>query len=375
MALIAIDELVGPALFRIGLARDRRNRCSGQASADRRVEPGTVPSQLRRAGAASRSTPATGGVAVALDALMRERDGVWIAHGDGTADRAVVDDQRQGARARPSARRISCVVCGFDRSSSGGYYGGFANEGLWPLCHQVDVRPQFRSEDWAAYQEVNARFAAAIDEELSAHPAGYAGVHPGLSPRARRRAAARAASVGADRAVLAHSVAVSRSPAHLSVAPRDSRRACWPTICSRSSSSAIAAISCWRSKRSSMPRIEFDDQTNLVRRPHHHGDRGANRRRLRSHPGSRRRSGARSASRRVCGRLFGLEAGLIGLGVDRLDYTKGIPERLEALEPGLHPPPGVARPDDVRADWRPVAVESDQLQRDRGRDRSARSPT
>ena len=46
------------------------------------------------------------------------------------------------------------------------YYGGFANEGLWPLCHVVDVRPTFRSEDWAAYKDVNDRFAVAIDEEL-----------------------------------------------------------------------------------------------------------------------------------------------------------------------------------------------------------------
>ena len=48
------------------------------------------------------------------------------------------------------------------------YYGGFANEGLWPLCHLVDVRPKFRTDDWAAYQKVNARFAAAIDAELAA---------------------------------------------------------------------------------------------------------------------------------------------------------------------------------------------------------------
>ena len=48
------------------------------------------------------------------------------------------------------------------------YYGGFANEGLWPLCHLVDVRPKFRREDWAAYKKVNAQFAAAIDREMLA---------------------------------------------------------------------------------------------------------------------------------------------------------------------------------------------------------------
>ena len=48
------------------------------------------------------------------------------------------------------------------------YYGGFANEGLWPLCHLTNVPPVFRAEDWAAYQTVNRRFAAAIEQELTA---------------------------------------------------------------------------------------------------------------------------------------------------------------------------------------------------------------
>ena len=67
---------------------------------------------------------------------------------------------------RPTTRPISFVGCGSIGRSTHAYYGGFANEGLWPLCHLVDVRPQFRRDDWAAYQSVNARFAAAIDEEL-----------------------------------------------------------------------------------------------------------------------------------------------------------------------------------------------------------------
>src|SRR4029450_8597973 len=110
-------------------------------------------------------TPATGGVAVALDALMRERHGVWIASGDGAADRELVDagDKLSAPPANPSYQLRRLWI---DRQEYDAYYGGFANEGLWPLCHLVDVRPKFRAEDWAAYQSVNARFAAAIDEEL-----------------------------------------------------------------------------------------------------------------------------------------------------------------------------------------------------------------
>jgi len=93
VALIAIDELVGPALFRIGLER------AGETDAAAVRRPLIVVSNrepyLHNYDEQGQITvaPATGGVAVALDALMRERNGVWIAHGDGTADRALVDDQ------------------------------------------------------------------------------------------------------------------------------------------------------------------------------------------------------------------------------------------------------------------------------------------
>ena len=110
-------------------------------------------------------THATGGVAVALDALMRERGGVWVAHGAGTADRDVVDS-RDHIRVPPDQPSYDLRRLRLDEPEFSRYYNGFANEGLWPLCHVVDVRPQFRPEDWAAYVSVNDRFAEAVDEEL-----------------------------------------------------------------------------------------------------------------------------------------------------------------------------------------------------------------
>ena len=153
-------------------------------------------------------SPATGGVAVALDALMRERDGVWIAHGDGTADRARGGRRRQG-RVPPDRPSYQLRRLWLDPDEYAAYYGGFANEGLWPLCHLVDVRPKFRSEDWAAYQAVNARFAAAIDEELptTETPVFIQDYHLALVAAAP----ARAAAGGAHGALLAHPVAVSRT--------------------------------------------------------------------------------------------------------------------------------------------------------------------
>lgn len=103
-----------------------------------------------------------GGIGVALDALMRERGGVWIAHGSGDAERLVVD-ANDGVMVPPGypLRRI-WLTAGETES----YYEGFANEGLWPLCHVAHVCPVFRPRDWKTYQKINAQFAAAIEQEF-----------------------------------------------------------------------------------------------------------------------------------------------------------------------------------------------------------------
>jgi trehalose-6-phosphate synthase len=103
---------------------------------------------------------------VALDALMRERGGTWIAYGAGNADAAVVDANDRVA-VPPDAPSYMLRRIWLSAEEERRYYNGFANEGLWPLAHTVHVRPRFRSEDWAAYRRVNARFAAAVASELS----------------------------------------------------------------------------------------------------------------------------------------------------------------------------------------------------------------
>ena len=109
--------------------------------------------------------PTTGGVAVALDALMRDRGGVWIAHGAGDADRRVVDaDDR--VLVPPDAPSYALRRIWLTEAEERCYYEGFANEGLWPLCHVAHVKPVFRAADWRAYQEVNKRFASAVEAEL-----------------------------------------------------------------------------------------------------------------------------------------------------------------------------------------------------------------
>ncbi len=119
----------------------------------------------RRPDGTIQCAPTTGGVAVALDALMRERGGTWIAHGAGNADRDVVDEHDR-VQVPPDAPAYTLKRIWLTAEEERRYYGGFANEGLWPTCHIAHVRPVFRSEDWAEYQSVNAKFAEAIAGEL-----------------------------------------------------------------------------------------------------------------------------------------------------------------------------------------------------------------
>jgi len=104
------------------------------------------------------------GLVTALEPVMRACSGTWIAHGSGTADRETVDryDHVDVPPENP-AYRIRRIWLTADEEA--GYYGGFANEGLWPLCHNAYIRPTFRKSDWDYYRLVNARFADAVVRE------------------------------------------------------------------------------------------------------------------------------------------------------------------------------------------------------------------
>lgn len=106
------------------------------------------------------------GLVTALEPVMRACSGTWIAHGGGSADRAVVDRRdRIAVPPEHPAYRLRRVWLSEDEEA--GYYYGFANEGLWPLCHIAHVRPTFRTSDWERYGDVNRRFAHAVVAEAS----------------------------------------------------------------------------------------------------------------------------------------------------------------------------------------------------------------
>ncbi|MFZ2650448.1 MAG: trehalose-6-phosphate synthase [Burkholderiaceae bacterium] len=104
------------------------------------------------------------GLVTAVEPVMRACSGTWVAHGSGGADRDVVDSHdRVGVP--PGRNDYVLRRIWLSAEEEQGYYYGFANEGMWPLCHVAHVRPVFRESDWLQYRAVNQRFADAVVAE------------------------------------------------------------------------------------------------------------------------------------------------------------------------------------------------------------------
>ncbi len=111
-----------------------------------------------------------GGLTTALDPVMQACGGVWVAHGSGDADRAVTDmSGRVGVP--PDDPNYVLRRVWLSKDDEEGYYYGTANSMLWPLCHQVFARPVFDPKHWETYRRVNETFAQAVLEEAEGGPA------------------------------------------------------------------------------------------------------------------------------------------------------------------------------------------------------------
>ncbi|MBI5604380.1 MAG: trehalose-6-phosphate synthase [Deltaproteobacteria bacterium] len=104
------------------------------------------------------------GLVTAVEPVMRACSGTWIAHGSGTADREV-SDKHGRVKVPPDRPDYTLRRIWLTEKEETGYYYGFANEGLWPLCHIAHVRPVFRTSDWEQYVLINQRFADAVATE------------------------------------------------------------------------------------------------------------------------------------------------------------------------------------------------------------------
>lgn len=119
-----------------------------------------------RTGSSISVTVPASGLVTAIEPILCACHGTWIAQGSGSADKETVDSHDR-LQVPPDDPRYTLRRVWLNTEEEDGYYYGFANEGLWPLCHMAHTRPTFRVSDWDYYNKVNARFADALVEEMA----------------------------------------------------------------------------------------------------------------------------------------------------------------------------------------------------------------
>lgn len=280
---------------------------------------------VRRGGAVVCSVPPSG-LVTALEPVLRACDGTWIAQGTGDADRETSDELGR-LRVPPDHPQYTLRRVWLRDKEAQGFYYGFANEGIWPLCHIAHTRPVFRSEDWEHYRAVNRKFAAVVLDEMQGEKEPVVLVqdyHFALLPRLlkERRPDARVAlfwhipwpnpeAFGIcpwQRELLQGMTGADLVGFHIQA------------HCNNFLETVDRAMEC-----------RIDRETFAINRGEHltmvrpfpisvaiHGN------------GSAEANG--SGGREALLRQLGVEAVFLGVGVDRIDYTKGIPERFRGIE-------------------------------------------
>jgi alpha,alpha-trehalose-phosphate synthase [UDP-forming] len=280
------------------------------------------------------------GLVTALEPVLLACNGMWIAHGSGSADRDTVDAQDH-LRVPPDHPTYTLRRVWLSEEEEKGYYEGFANEGLWPLCHIAHTRPIFRPQDWMHYQRANRRFADAVLEEMQGSESPIVLVqdyHFALLPRMIKEA-----RPDARVAIFWH--IPWPNPEVFGICPyqrelvdgllgADLVGFHTQSHCNNfleTVDRAVEALTEW-------DRFAVNRQGHVTR--------------VRPYPISvafqepnldvnqSRNAGEERAA--LCAEL-GIEASLLGVGVDRVDYTKGILERFRGIERFLETNPAYQR--------------------------------
>jgi len=292
---------------------------------------------LRRGKGVEVIVPASG-LVTALEPILRACEGTWVAHGSGDADREAVDEHDR-LRVPPDEPQYTLRRVWLTKEEEEGYYYGFANEGLWPLCHIAHTRPTFRASDWEYYQQANRKFADAILEEMAGtkEPAVFVqDYHFALLPRILKvqRPDARVAifwhipwpnpqAFGIcpwQRELLDGLLGADLVGFHIQ------------SHCNYFLETVESALE---------SRVDWD---------HFTINQSGHLTRVRPFPisvtisepadDSLARSGAVYLERAALFKQLGVEATFMGVGVDRVDYTKGVLERFRGIERFLEKYPG-----------------------------------
>jgi trehalose-6-phosphate synthase len=280
------------------------------------------------------------GVVTALEPVLIACDGTWIAHGSGSADREAVD-AHDCLRVPPDHPAYSLRRVWLSSEEEKGYYAGFSNEGLWPLCHIAHTRPVFRPEDWLQYQQVNRRFADAALAEMEGTKSPILLVqdyHFALLPRMIKEARpdARVAIFWHIPWPNAEAFGICPWQRELidGLLGADLIGFHTQSHCNNfleTVDCAVEAITEW-------DRFAVNRQGHVTRVRPYPISVAFPETALRDEPA--RSSGSERAA--LCEEL-GIEATLLGVGVDRVDYTKGILERFSGIERFLELNPAYQR--------------------------------
>ncbi len=273
------------------------------------------------------------GLVTAIEPVLRACDGVWVASGSGNADAQNVD-KFDRLRVPPDDPRYTLRRVWLSPEEEASYYDGFANEGLWPLCHIAHTRPIFRATDWESYQLINERFANAVVEEMkdSVDPLVFVqDYHFALLPRLIK-----SARPDARVAIFWH--IPWPNPEAFGICPWQAQLL--DGLLGADLIGFHIPLHC-NNFLSTVDRVleSRTDREHMTARRHGHTTM------VRPYPVSVAFSGAvplravtsdndpdRAAERNTLLTEFGVRAESLAIGVDRLDYTKGIVERLLALE-------------------------------------------
>jgi alpha,alpha-trehalose-phosphate synthase [UDP-forming] len=268
------------------------------------------------------------GLVTALEPVLRASDGTWIAQGTGGADKETADD-RGRLRVPPDHPQYTLRRVWLSKEEEDGFYFGFANEGIWPLCHIAHTRPLFRSEDWEQYLAVNRKFAAVLLEEMQGESEPIVLVqdyHFALLPRLikERRPDARVAifwhipwpnpeAFGIcpwQRELLDGMLGADLIGFHIQA----------------HCNNFLATVDRTLESRIDWEHFAVNRHNHLTTvRPFPISVAG-------NGNGASADGDASAAERTALYRELGGKPAFIGLGVDRVDYTKGIPEKLRGVE-------------------------------------------
>ncbi|HEX9051904.1 MAG TPA: trehalose-6-phosphate synthase [Anaeromyxobacter sp.] len=267
------------------------------------------------------------GLVTALEPVMRACSGTWVAHGSGSADRDAVDrDDR--VRVPPGEESYALRRVWLTDAEERGYYYGFSNEGLWPMCHLVYTRPVFRVQDWRDYETVNRRFADAVCEETEG-PDPIVLVqdyHFALAPRMIRERLPRATIITFWHIPWPNADRLGVCPWHRELLDGILGSSIVGFHTQQHCNNFLEAVDRYLESRIDRERMSvvLGGRESLVR-PYPISIEWPNRWALSAPP-------VPECRREVFAELGLAPDALLGVGVDRLDYTKGIEDRLLAVE-------------------------------------------